>query len=51
MSIHKSKGLEFPVVILAGVGKQFNMQDLNEKILLDQDLGLRTTIYRFGKTY
>ena len=40
MSIHKSKGLEFPVVILAGVGKQFNMQDLNEKILLDQDLGL-----------
>ena len=39
MSIHKSKGLEFPVVILAGTGKQFNMQDLNEKILLDQDLG------------
>ncbi len=40
MSIHKSKGLEFPVVILAGTGKQFNLQDLNEKILLDQDLGL-----------
>ena len=40
MTIHKSKGLEFPVVILAGVGKQFNFRDLNEKILLDQDLGL-----------
>ena len=40
MSIHKSKGLEFPVVILAGTGKQFNMQDLNGKILLDQDIGL-----------
>ena len=40
MSIHKSKGLEFPVVILAGTGKQFNFQDLNEKILLDQDLGI-----------
>ena len=40
MSIHKSKGLEFPVVIVAGVGKQFNFMDLNGKILLDQDLGI-----------
>lgn len=40
MTIHKSKGLEFPVVILAGVGKQFNFRDLNGKILLDQDLGM-----------
>ena len=40
MSIHKSKGLEFTVVILAGTGKQFNFQDLNGKILLDQDLGI-----------
>ena len=39
MSIHKSKGLEFPVVILAGTGKGFNFQDLNEKLLLHQDLG------------
>lgn len=39
MTIHKSKGLEFPVVILAGTGKQFNFRDLNEKILIDQDLG------------
>ena len=39
MSIHKSKGLEFPIVFLCGTGKQFNMQDLNEPILLDQDMG------------
>jgi len=39
MSIHKSKGLEFPVVIAAGCGKQFNLQDMNRSILLHQDLG------------
>lgn len=40
MSIHKSKGLEFPVVFLAGTGKQFNLRDLNKNILFHQDLGL-----------
>ncbi|UWG96224.1 helicase-exonuclease AddAB subunit AddA [Dehalobacter sp. DCM] len=40
MSIHKSKGLEFPVVILAGCGKKFNLQDLNKSILYHQELGL-----------
>ena len=39
MSIHKSKGLEFPVVILSGTGKGFNLRDLNEPILLHQDIG------------
>lgn len=39
MSIHKSKGLEFPVVFLCGTGKQFNLQDLNQNILLHQDIG------------
>ena len=39
MSIHKSKGLEFPVVFLSGTGKKFNLQDLNETILLHQDIG------------
>ena len=39
MSIHKSKGLEFPVVFLCGMGKNFNFRDLNEKILLHQDIG------------
>ena len=39
MSIHKSKGLEFPVVFLAGLGKRFNKQDAYGQILLDTDLG------------
>ena len=39
MSIHKSKGLEFPVVFLCSTGKKFNMQDLNEPILVHQDIG------------
>ena len=39
MSIHKSKGLEFPVVILSGCGKGFNLQDMNKSIILHQELG------------
>jgi ATP-dependent helicase/nuclease subunit A len=39
MSIHKSKGLEFPVVFAAGLGKTFNMQDLNGGFLLHKELG------------
>ena len=39
MSIHKSKGLEFPVVFTSGFGKQFNLQDLNKAILYNDDLG------------
>lgn len=40
MSIHKSKGLEFPVVIAAGLGKQFNTADLKKKAVFHRDLGL-----------
>lgn len=40
MSIHKSKGLEFPIVFLASTGKQFNLMDLNQNILLHQKLGI-----------
>ena len=39
MSIHKSKGLEFPVVFVSSTGKQFNFQDLNKSLLLHQDMG------------
>ena len=40
MSIHKSKGLEFPVVFLSSTGKQFNLMDLNKNLLLHQELGI-----------
>lgn len=40
MSIHKSKGLEFPIVFLSRTDKQINMRSLNENILIDQDIGL-----------
>ena len=39
MSIHKSKGLEFPVVFLSSTGRKFNLRDLNTPILLHQDMG------------
>lgn len=40
MSIHKSKGLEFPVTFVSGLGKRFNMQDANQSLIFDMDLGL-----------
>ncbi|WP_308810515.1 helicase-exonuclease AddAB subunit AddA [Bacillus sp. D12] len=40
MTIHKSKGLEFPVVILGGLSKKFNQMDLKRSYLVDKDLGL-----------
>ena len=40
MSIHQSKGLEFPVVALAGLGTKFNDQDLRAEILLDEAHGI-----------
>jgi ATP-dependent helicase/nuclease subunit A len=40
MSIHQSKGLEFPVVALADLGKKFNEQDLHSEIILDERFGL-----------
>ena len=39
MSIHKSKGLEFPIVFLSGTGKNFNLMDLNNDILIHEELG------------
>ena len=42
MSIHKSKGLEFPIVFVAGMGKNFNKQDTRGKLLIDADLGIGT---------
>lgn len=44
MTIHSSKGLEFPVVFTAGLGRNFNIMDLNQSYLLDKELG-------FGSKY
>ena len=40
MSIHKSKGLEFPVCFVAGLSKKFNMQDTTGRLVTDMDLGM-----------
>ena len=40
MSIHKSKGLEFPVVIVAGLSRSFNRESTRAQVLCDQSLGL-----------
>ena len=42
MSIHKSKGLEFPICFVAGTGKLFNKQDVRGKLMIDSDLGIGT---------
>lgn len=40
MSIHKSKGLEFPVCFVSGMGKSFNKQDSHSKMILHPNLGV-----------
>lgn len=40
MSIHKSKGLEFPVVFVGGMGRRFNLRDTQQDFLLDKEYGL-----------
>lgn len=40
MSIHKSKGLEFPVCFVAGLAKRFNMQDSSGRLIADVDMGI-----------
>lgn len=40
MSIHKSKGLEFPVAIVCGMGQNYQMRDKQQMLLIDNDMGL-----------
>lgn len=49
MSIHKSKGLEFPICIVAGLSKKMNQQDTNASLVCDMDLGIGME-YRNSKT-
>lgn len=42
MSIHKSKGLEFPICFVAGLSKKFNMQDTTQPLIADVDMGIGT---------
>lgn len=44
MSIHKSKGLEFPVVILADLSKKFNLRDAYQTVLTDPELGIGCSV-------
>jgi len=39
-TIHKSKGLEYPVTIIAGMGGRFNLSDTRESLMLDEELGM-----------
>jgi len=45
VSIHRSKGLEFPVVFAAGLGRQFNRRDLNGAFLKHKKLGFGPRVY------
>ena len=49
MSIHKSKGLEFPVVFLSNASKQFNEMDLKQDILLHQQMGIGVKYIDYDK--
>ncbi|MBM3270745.1 MAG: UvrD-helicase domain-containing protein, partial [Candidatus Sericytochromatia bacterium] len=40
LSVHRSKGLEFPVVFVAALGQRWNLRDLSSDLLIDRDLGL-----------
>ena len=44
MSIHKSKGLEFPVVFLSGLSREFNRESLRAQILCEKELGLGLSV-------
>ena len=47
MSIHKSKGLEFPVVFLAGTTKKFNYRELNENLIFHSELGFGADVINY----
>ncbi|MEI3529858.1 MAG: UvrD-helicase domain-containing protein [Bacilli bacterium] len=48
MTIHKSKGLEYPICYYAGLSKKFNKDDLKDKYTFDSDLGIIVPIFKDG---
>lgn len=51
MSVHHSKGLEFPVVIYAGASRQYNTMDLKEKLMLNPFMGLGVRVHNESRLY
>lgn len=51
MSIHKSKGLEFPIVIVGRTAKEFNKADLQKEIIFHKELGIGATFYDINLGY
>ena len=51
MSIHKSKGLEFPIVFVAGLGKKYNMSDANSSYVIHKGLGIGLDCINKEKVY
>lgn len=51
MSIHKSKGLEFPICFVSGLAKKFNMQDARKAIVMDLEMGLGSDYINAEKRY
>ena len=49
MSIHKSKGLEFPIVFLCSTSKKINLQDLNSNLLLHEEIGIGPQYINYDK--
>lgn len=49
MTIHSSKGLEFPVVFIAGLSRSFNMMDIRKPYMLDKEYGFAAKYVNVGK--
>ena len=42
MTMHKSKGLQFPVVFVSGLGKSINLMEANDRVIINSDYGVGT---------
>ena len=51
MSMHKSKGLEYPIVFVSGLGKRFNKQDTRQMLVIHSDYGLASMMFSEEERY